>query len=213
MLKVLALGAHPDDIEFGCGATLIKLFALGAHISLWIATYGEVGASNKIRKAEAESSASFMGTNGIFWGGYPDTLIPHSKEIITKIEQVLKEVEPDIIFVHYYEDTHQDHVNLSLSTITATRYSKNVLFYEVPTTSTAFSPDIFVDIKDVLDKKLNLLKTHASQIDKVKIGILDILEVARSTANFRGIQARVEYAEGFQAYRLQFLDILKLWQK
>lgn len=209
MLRVLALGAHPDDVEFGCGGTLVKLSELGAEVFLWIATFGEVGVDHEVRRREAEKSAELIGAK-IIWGEYPDTLVPHSKEIISRLDGIISEIKPDIIFVHYFEDTHQDHVNLSLSTITATRYLKNVLFYEVPTTSTNFKPGIFVDIKNVLERKLELLKKHTSQVDKVKIGQLDILEVARSTANFRGIQARVEYAEGFQAYRFQFLDTLKL---
>jgi LmbE family N-acetylglucosaminyl deacetylase len=75
------------------------------------------------------------------------------------------------------------------------------LFYEVPSTQ-HFEPDIFVDIKDVLDKKLQLLSIHASQVNRTKVENLSILESVQSCANFRGFQGRVKYAEGFKAVRL-----------
>jgi len=208
-LKVLAIGAHPDDIEFGCGGTLIKLKKLGAKIFMFIATQGELGGDPEIRISEAKKAAEMLGAELIF-GGMKDTTLMYSKELITKLEDIIKKTEPSIIFVNFYEDTHQDHYSLSKSAITATRYSRNVLFYEVPSTSASFKPDVFTDISDVLKEKLELLAAHESQVHKVNIGNLDILEVAKSTANFRGIQARCEYAEGFHPYRFQFLEILEV---
>lgn len=63
-----------------------------------------------------------------------DTEIVQNRELIIKIENVLNEVKPDFIFVNYIDDTHQGHRNLARSAMSATRYIKNVLFYEVPTT-------------------------------------------------------------------------------
>ncbi|MCS7213293.1 MAG: PIG-L family deacetylase [Candidatus Calescibacterium sp.] len=208
-LNVLALGAHPDDVEFGCGGTLFKLSKLGAKIYIFVATSGEVGGEPEVRISESKKAAEFLNAEIIF-GGFKDTFLSYSRELIQKIELVVKQVSPHIIFVNYYEDTHQDHYALSKAAITATRYSRNLLFYEVPSTSASFKPDVFTDISDVLDEKLKLLLCHESQVYKVNIGNLDILQVARSTANFRGIQARCEYAEGFSPYRFQFLEILEI---
>lgn len=208
-LSVLAIGAHPDDIEFGCGGTLLKLRDLGAKIFLFVATSGEYGGDPEVRMKEATKSAEILKAEIIF-GKLKDTFLSYSRELIIKIEEVINKVQPSIIFVNFYEDTHQDHYALSKSTITATRYSRNVLFYEVPSTSASFKPDIFTDITDVLEEKMKLLLAHASQVDKVNISDLDIIQVAKSTANFRGIQARCGYAEGFQPYRFQFLEILQI---
>lgn len=76
-----------------------------------------------------------------------------------------------------------------------------MLFYEVPSTQ-HFEPDIFVDIQDVLDKKLHLLKLHASQVNKTRVENLSILESAQSCATFRGFQGRVKFAEGFKSVRM-----------
>lgn len=208
-LNVLAIGAHPDDVEFGCGGTLIKLSRLGAKITIFIATSGDVGGEAEVRINESKKAAEFLKSK-ILFGGFKDTYLSYSRELIQKIESVVKETNPHIIFVNYYEDTHQDHYALSKATITATRYSRNLLFYEVPSTSASFKPDVFTDVSDVLEEKLKLLLCHESQVYKVNIGSLDILQVAKSTANFRGIQARCEYAEGFSPYRFQFLEILEI---
>jgi len=106
-----------------------------------------------------------------------------------------------MIFVNSPDDTHQDHRNLAQSVMSATRYVPNFLFYEVPSTVN-FAPNCSTDIAEVLDTKLAGLEAHRSQVTKTNIEDLTILELARSCANFRGIQARVKYAEAFQSVRL-----------
>ncbi len=204
-MKILAIGAHPDDIEFGCGGTLLKYSKVGAKIYLLILTTGEIGGNSKIRKKEQEKAAKFLGVREIFWGGFSDTKIPESKELIDAIEHVIKKAGPELVFLNFFNDIHQDHRILATCAIAATRYIKKVLFYEVPT-SHNFEPDVFVDITKTLKEKLALLKVHASQIDKTRVPKLTILESAKSCANFRGFQARVKYAEGFKPVRLS-LDI------
>jgi len=199
-MDILAIGPHPDDIEFGCGGTLLRYAKNGNKIFLLILTKGEYGGKAKIRQKEQEKSAKIMQAE-IFWGGYEDTKIPLEKGLINKIENVIKKVKPEIIFVPYFNDTHQDHRNVSQATITATRYIHNVLFYEVPTTVDFAPTSIFVDIGEVLEEKMNLLKAHQSQVYATKVAGLSILDSAQSTAVFRGYQNRVKYAEGFVPLR------------
>ncbi|MGH7167028.1 MAG: PIG-L deacetylase family protein, partial [Nitrospiraceae bacterium] len=112
---------------------------------------------------------------------------------------------PHFIFVHFHDDTHQDHRHLAVSTVTATRYTKNVMFYEGPTTQN-FSPTVFVDIDAVLEDKVEALRAHQSQVKKTNIEGLTIVDIIRSSAHFRGIQGRVKNAEGFIPLRL-FINI------
>jgi len=197
--RILVVGAHPDDIEFGCGGTLIELSKKGFLITMYVATKGEVGGNLKIRVKEQEKSARLIGAN-LLWGSFYDTKIINNKELIDEIEGVIRKVKPDFIFVNFYDDTHQDHVSLSKATITAARYVNNLLFYETPT-SRNFSPNIFVDIGSVMAHKLKLIKMHVSQISKTRVKNLLITESVKSTAIFRGYQARVKYAEGFESER------------
>jgi LmbE family N-acetylglucosaminyl deacetylase len=200
-MNILAIGSHPDDIEFGCGGTLIKYSQAGHNIFLLVLTDGSFGGDPQIRKDEQAQAARFLNVRELFWGGFNDTELVDNRELIAKIEGVIRKVNPDIIFLNYEEDVHQDHRATSQAAVSASRYVREVLFYEVPTTQ-RFEPEIFVDIQDVLDKKLQLLKIHASQVDRTRIENLTILESAQSCANFRGFQGRVKYAEGFKALRV-----------
>ena len=204
-VNILAIGAHPDDIEFGCGGALIKYTQKGHRLFLLVMTGGGLGGSPSVRTHEQEASGKILGTEKIYWGGYKDTHLVVNIELINKIEAVIAEVKPDFIFCNFPDDTHQDHRHLAQAIMSATRYIRNVLFFEGPTTQN-FNPQVFVDISDTLDRKIEALKAHHSQVMKTNIEDLSIIEVARSSANFRGIQGRVKYAEAFHALRL-FINI------
>jgi LmbE family N-acetylglucosaminyl deacetylase len=204
-MKILAIGAHPDDIEFGCAGTLIKYVDRGHRIFLMVMTEGELGAQGAVRRQEQLGAQAIVGAEEVFWGEYEDTRVPLDKGLIAAIEEVMSGVKPDMIFCNFFDDTHQDHRHLAQATMSATRYVRNVLYYEVPTTQN-FSPQVFVDISDTLQRKLRALEAHRSQVMKTNIEDLSITEIARSSANFRGIQGRVKYAEAFMALRL-FINI------
>lgn len=204
-MNILAIGAHPDDIEFGCGGTLIK-YALKRHaVHLLIMTDGGKGGDPAERRKEQEEAVKVLGAQQLFWGGYADTEVPIERDLIQKVEGVLHRVRPELILVHWGDDTHQDHRHLSTSVVTASRYTRNVLFYEGPTTAN-FTPSIFVDIDAVLEQKLKTLAAHASQVVKTGVEGLSIVDLARAAAHFRGIQGRVRNAEGFVPLRL-FINV------
>lgn len=207
-MNILAIGSHPDDIEYGCGGALLKYARQGHNIYLFVATRGDAGGDPDIRYQEQLRSIEIIGAKDIFWGGYIDTQIPVNQELITRLEQVIDQVQPSFIFVHYPEDTHQDHRTLTSCTVSATRYIPNVLFYEGPTTQN-FLPSVYVDIERTLEDKIELIRAHNSQVGKLynkEIEDLTIIESVRSCANFRGVQGRVKYAEGFSPLRL-FVNI------
>jgi LmbE family N-acetylglucosaminyl deacetylase len=203
-VRILAIGAHPDDIEYGCGGTLIKYAGRGYDTSLLVLTDGGRGGDPAERRREQEEAARVIGARQIFWGGYQDTELSTERDLVQKVEGILHLVRPDRILVHFGDDTHQDHRHLSTSVVTASRYTRDVLFYEGPTTSN-FSPSVFVDIDDVLERKLEALAAHSSQVAKTGVERLSVLDLARAAAHFRGIQGRARNAEGFVPLRL-FLD-------
>lgn len=205
MKKILAIGPHPDDLEFGCGGTLYKLSKRGFAVNLLVMTRGEYGGTAGIREKEQFRSSKILKA-GVSWGGFHDTEVPMGRELINEMEKAINRIKPDFLFVNYYNDTHQDHRNVSKAAVTAARYVNNLIFYEVPTTLD-FLPNIYKDIGDVMDVKTRLLKCHFSQVHKTKVKNLSIIESAKSAAIFRGYQARVKYAEGFMAQRV-LLDSL-----
>jgi LmbE family N-acetylglucosaminyl deacetylase len=207
-MKILAIGAHPDDIEVGCSGTLAKYAQNGHDIYMLVMTEGHMGGEGAIRKKEQTKSAKILKPRELIWGAYKDTLLtPHMNQMVHDIEVVLKKIAPDFIFVNYEDDTHQDHQALTKATISATRYIRNVLFYEGPTTQN-FAPTIYVDIKETLDMKIAMLLAHNSQVQKTNIEGLVITDIVRSTAVFRGIQGRVQFAEAFLPLRL-FINVIQ----
>ncbi|MFC1548571.1 PIG-L deacetylase family protein [Candidatus Omnitrophota bacterium] len=200
-MNILAIGAHPDDIEYGCGGTLIKMVKeKNANIYFFVATHGEFGGEAELRIKEQERAAEMLGVKEIYWGGFMDTKLSVCRELIGKIEEAIDACDPHVILVNFPDDIHQDHRYLAESTIIASRYNRKVMFYE-GYTSRNYEPHLFVDVKDVLEDKVKLLKCHKSQVDREYPTSLDMVESTKAVANFRGFQAKVKYAEGFSALR------------
>jgi LmbE family N-acetylglucosaminyl deacetylase len=204
-MRVLAIGAHPDDIEFGCGGTLIKYARRDVHIEMLVMTDGSRGGSPRVRRREQTEAARLLGAARLHWGGYRDTLLPSVRHLIDRMEVILKKARPDFIFVNDPEDTHQDHRLVARAAVSATRYARNVLFYEGPTTVN-FTPTVFIDIASEIDRKIDALHKHQSQIGKTRIEGTPISEIAQASAHFRGVQGRVRWAEGFAPLRL-FINV------
>ncbi len=201
-MNILAIGAHPDDIEIGCAGSLLNYKNEGHDLYLMVMTQGEGGGRADTRRHEQNESAEILGCRDVIWGTYKDTeLNNRMTSMIHDIEAVLKGISPDICFVNYYDDSHQDHRALNRAAVSASRYTKNVLFYEVPTTQN-FSPSVFMNIKNTMSGKIEALLAHTSQAEKTNIEGLSIVDIAKAAAVFRGIQGRVELAEGFVPLRL-----------
>jgi len=194
--RVLAIGAHPDDIEIGCSGTLMKLADRGDQVFLYIATKGERGGDPEVREREAERSAEKMGAREILWGGFIDCEIPHGLPLIQGLEDAIQQVKPDMLFVHGPEDTHQDHRGLADAAQSAARRVPNFLFYESPTTL-HFMPSVYCNIESTITRKIELLETHFSQVARTNIEGLPITDIARAAAIRRGIEVYCRYAEGF----------------
>jgi LmbE family N-acetylglucosaminyl deacetylase len=139
-MNILAIGSHPDDIEYGCSGTLAKFAQQGCAVYLMVMTRGEFGGDAEIRAVEQLTSSRLFGVKEIFWGEYTDTRIPQDKDLIDKIEFVLRTVQSTLTFVHFPKDTHQDHQVTSNATNSATRYVKTLLSRESVSTMMNYRP-------------------------------------------------------------------------
>lgn len=192
-MRVLAVGAHPDDVELGCAATLLAHQARGDEVTLLVMTTGEEGPQDaRSRVIEQEEAAELLGAT-LLWGGFPDGGVPTGKTGITVVEQAIQSVQPDLIYCPAVGDTHQDHRNSAAAVLSAARRRSRLLHYEAPT-SVGFVPTIFVDAAEFIDGKLDVLRAHTSQV--LKNGLVD-LEAVQAQARFYGFRARIRYAEGF----------------
>ncbi|MES0371993.1 MAG: PIG-L deacetylase family protein [Mariprofundaceae bacterium] len=202
MSRILALAPHPDDIEIGCGGTLAVHAARGDEVHLFVATEGGVGGSADTRKSEQKRSAEILGVKEIHWGGYSDTCLPQqAMALMETLEKLVKQVEPDTVYVNHRDDTHQDHRVLAQVANSVTRYVPNVLAYETPS-SISFDPTLFMDINETMALKREALEAHASQVDRTHVK-LNIIEIALATAHFRGVQGKLSCAEAFVPVRMR----------
>jgi LmbE family N-acetylglucosaminyl deacetylase len=200
-MRILAVGAHPDDIEYGCGGTLLLAQGGDNDVFMLIATDGAAGGDPVVRRQEQEQAAAMVGARGLFWGGFADTYLCHSRELIRAVESVVREVRPDLVLVNHPNDSHQDHQALAMSTTSACRYVQNVLYYHDYTTIN-FTSRNFVCVDSVLERKCQLLCCHRSQVAKEQPFRMDLLESVRALANYYGYLGAMKYAEAFDPLRL-----------
>ena len=201
-MNILAIGAHPDDIEIGCGGSLIKHIQQGDTVRMLVLTSGQHEDKENpkplgIRCIEAQHASQIMGVDQVECWGYPDTQIPESTELIARIENIVSEFNPDRVYIPYGRDTHQDHRATSNVAKSACRNVKQILEYEEPTSYNSFNATYWIDISDFIDRKLEAIKAHVSQGDKqiTKLKSIEGLNL------YRGYQSHVEHAEGFVTFR------------
>jgi LmbE family N-acetylglucosaminyl deacetylase len=211
VMKVLAVGAHPDDIELGCGASL-KLFKEKGHeVFMLVLCKGEASGDPEIRWKECVMSAKKLCVDKIFCGNLRDTRISDGFETIAEIEKVLNSTGADLVYTHDFKDGHQDHRNASRATISAARNVGRLLLYESPTAFRDFYPQVFIDVTSTFSSKIKALEAFGSQVSKVyfkgnKVNpMLDgtrifpyVSNAIEGLARYRGFQAGVALAEAFE---------------
>ncbi len=217
-MNVLAVGAHPDDIEILCAGTMARFARDGNKVFLCHLCDGNKGSAThdpeelaRIRREEAKQSAKVIGATSI-WGGLSDGEVVVDLEARAKVIDVIRLADPDLIITHFPNDYHSDHINTSKLVFEAT-YLANLklwesdyepstklpyLYYMDTVAGINFEPQEYVDITDTIDTKIEMMSKMQSQLGWLKdMHDCDAGEFIRSVARFRGFQAAVPYAEAF----------------
>ncbi|HUX20024.1 MAG TPA: PIG-L deacetylase family protein [Spirochaetia bacterium] len=223
-MNILAVGAHPDDIEVMCVGTLLKYKKQGHQIFVALTTSGNIG-SNEIegrdeiartREAEQLEAAKLYGGQVRFLR-YDDEGLVDSPQLRRDVLNAIRWAKPDVIFTNYPGDMSTDH-NVTGTVVGRVMLSlpgKNgpadeppfekapSLFYWDTAAGMGFEPEAYVDISDVFDLKQESLSKHESQA--VWMDVFQphqFLDHSRILAECRGLQSGVRYAEGFLAFRI-----------
>jgi len=197
MRNVLAIGAHPDDIELGCGATLLAHAAAGDAVTMRVLTSGQAGPGTANRHAEQRTAAGMLGAT-LRWGGLVDCRLTPDAATVRILEEVVEDTAADIVYVHAPDDSHQDHRAAAAAALSAARRMSRVLHYQSPSTLT-FNPTVYVDVTAYLGGKLAALKAHASQVE---LSAMVEPDAVVASARHWGAQARIGYAEAFAPTRM-----------
>ena len=223
-MNVLAIGAHPDDIEIACAGTLAKCVKRGDRVVVCHASTGNLGhviippdELTKIRAAEAKKAGSLAGIE-VIGGLFNDLdIYDNNKEARDRMVDVIKYAQPDFIITHNPDDYMPDHTAVARlvfdASFTATlpnyksKYEKEAklvpIYYMDTLAGVNFNPTEFVDITDEIDLKLEMLNCHESQIVWMRDhdGI-DFPDMVRTCSRYRGYQCGADYAEGFKQCRV-----------
>lgn len=234
-MNILAVGAHPDDIEVCCAGTLAKYAQCGDKVFIITTTSGNIGSPTlvpevigAIRKKEAQKSASIIGAEYICLD-YDDEMFFEDRDTRLKFIDAFRYCNPDVVFAHHTDDYNPDHIlsgkvandilvmlpipNIKTKNPPVSRIP--VLFYMETVLGLGFVPEQYVDITDVMDIKKEMLRQHESQVVWMKANYgdnVDITEQIEIQNRYRGMQIGVRYAEGFiparYAYRMHDKEYL-----
>lgn len=205
-MNVLAIGAHFDDIELGCGGSLAKHVRNGDKVFGFIATSS--GFNNKegvaLRKSNEALEEALCASKKIGYqlllGNIPTFYLEYGEEIHAKLIKIIEDKHIDLIYTHWSHDVHHDHRNLSVSTLHVARHVNKLLMYrsnwyisEVP-----FQENFYVDITDTWDIKEAAIRLYESEYKRVGEKWLTYF---KQEAINNGLKTGVEYAEAFQAVK------------
>lgn len=216
-MKILVIAAHPDDEVLGLGGTIAKHVNKGDEVYVCIVAEGatvryERGMINELKKYALQAS-EILGVKKVHFLGFPDQKLDTLSliEIIKPIEKIISNIEPEIVYTHHYGDLNKDHQIVFEATVTATRpignKIKKVLCYETPSstewsppiTKCAFMPNVYTDISDTLQKKIEAMMAYKSEVRNHPHP--RSIETLRINAQYQGSKIGVKAAERFMLIR------------
>ena len=226
-LDILAIGAHPDDVELGCGGTIAKLISDGKTVGIIDLTKGELGTrgTEETRKAEALEAAQILGISARENLGFKDGFLQNSEEYQMEIIKMIRKYQPDIVLANAIDDRHPDHakaaklisdacflsglikIETSLDGELQKAWRPKQIYHYIQWKH--IDPDFVIDISDFMDVKIKACMAYKTQfydpnsIEPVTpIATKDFLESLTYRAQDLGRLSGVAYAEGFTSEKL-----------
>ncbi len=174
-MKVLAIGAHFDDIELGCGGTLLKHRQRGDEICLLTITksgYKEISGRKRCSidaKREAKKNSDILAADLITLN-FETLTLRNDSDLVFAIQKIVENIKPDCIYTHFPFDQHTDHAAVGAATIIAGRRANKILFYlsNFNPTLQPFVKNYVVDISKYIDQKMKLISSYQSEYPKTE---------------------------------------------
>jgi LmbE family N-acetylglucosaminyl deacetylase len=218
VVNLLAIGAHPDDIEFGCAPVLIKEIRKGNHVKLLVLSRGEAGTAGtpELREREARDAAARMGAAIEFLDFCGDCNLQYTLENRLTIAREIRIFRPSIVLTtHIGENQHPDHSVVGKLTRDACRLARyggilkplaphkidNLYYYNV--TQHGLKPDVVIDIGDVVEEWEAVMNCHSTQVSS-----RGYIELQMSATRLLGLSVGVGHAMGLYANDPLRLDVL-----
>jgi LmbE family N-acetylglucosaminyl deacetylase len=193
---ILFIGAHPDDIEISCGGTILKHIENGDLVVIMCMS----------NDRDDEFRRVYEGLNcKIEISSFKDKEVPFNTKSVEEIEEIIRKYNIDTIYTHNDFETHQDHINTHLASMSTSRLVRNVYLYEIVPLNRPYNSYMninrYVDISDYIVDKLKLISKNTSQINKYRLRGENLLRRVFNLNNHRGDEINVNYAEGFHVVK------------
>lgn len=226
-LDILAVGVHPDDVELGCGGTLINQILNGNKVGILDLTHGELGTRGtaETRKFEATEAAKILGVYVRENLGFKDGFFQHDTAHVLEVIKIIRKYRPEIVFMNAPFDRHPDHgracalvrdaVFLAGLSKIETKLDGDIQQSFRPKAAYSYiqalnvEPDFVVDISNSFAQKMEAVQAYKTQFynpeqdgKQTFISSPEFLEFVKARAIHFGIPSGANYAEGFKAYRL-----------
>lgn len=200
MQRVLAIGCHADDIEIGCGGTLLALTRRHPHIHVtWVVLAAADGRADEARLS-ADGFLAAAEEKDVRILAHRESFLPYEGAAVKETFETLKQIEPDLILTHARHDLHQDH-RLACELTWNTFRDHLILEYEIPKYDGDIgAPNTFVPLdEEIVALKLDLLREHFPS-QRPRHWFDD--ELFRGLMRIRGMEAATKYAEAFVCRKL-----------
>lgn len=199
---VLAVGAHPDDLELGVGGTLARLSRSGARVVMAVLS---IPNNLKTRRDEARRAAKILGCEVRLLTADRCCRVEDLKthELVGMIDGLVKELAPAAMFSHCLANLHKDHKLANEACMASQRLRYFDIFCYSPTSchavNIAFQPHVYIDISETIDAKMAAIRTHSTQFDRRGLKT----EHYRQASGLTGGVIGVDYAEGLEVVRMR----------
>ena len=203
-MNILAIGAHFDDVELGCGGTIAQHCKEGDSVTIFVATNsGYTDYAQKIiRKpeialAEGKKAARIMGVKNLICGKLPTNDLEFNDALSCQLIQIIETEKIEMIYTHWDGDTHHDHQNLARASLAAGRHIPRMLMYRSNyyDSTRCFSGNYYVDITDTVEIKTMAIKAHESEFSRIGQQWLQFFLTQNQND---GQKIGVKFAETFQ---------------
>lgn len=230
-LDILAFGAHPDDVELGCGATIAKEISFGKKVGIIDMTRGELGTrgSAELRNIEAKNAAIILGVSIRENLGFADGFFKNDKEHQLAVIKMLRKYKPDIVLCNAIDDRHIDHskasdlvsnacflsgllkIETTINGILQEKWRPKLVYHYIQWKN--IKPDFVVDVTGFMDKKEASVLAYASQFfnpnsnePETPITSKNFIDSINYRAKDLGRLIDVDFAEGFTSERYVAID-------
>ena len=206
-MNILAIGAHFDDVELGCGGALAKHASNGDQVTVYVATksgyaneFKEPIRSNADAAAEGKKAMGILGVQHLITGGFETFALEFSDPLNVEILQLMKSKLFELAYIHWAADTHHDHQVLAQASLHCCRHVPKVLMYRSNwyQSTVSFNGNFHVDISAHWPTKLAAIEAHATEVTRTRGNWLNFWE---QQARSEGLRVGVEFAEAFEVVK------------